>query len=108
MLRRLCGNSHDAEDVFQDTAVRVWRGLRARRHAARCPRCAESSDFLRGLEESLGSEEPLTSAQRSLWIQAIGEPRPRSFPRLRLVVLPAAAILLGIALVAAWRMSHPT
>ena len=25
MLRRLCGNCHDAEDVFQDTAVRVWR-----------------------------------------------------------------------------------
>jgi RNA polymerase sigma-70 factor (ECF subfamily) len=26
-LRRLCGNSHDAEDVFQETSVRVWRHL---------------------------------------------------------------------------------
>jgi RNA polymerase sigma-70 factor, ECF subfamily len=30
MLRRLCGNSHDAEDAFQDAAVRVWRALPAR------------------------------------------------------------------------------
>jgi RNA polymerase sigma-70 factor (ECF subfamily) len=30
MLRRLCGNGHDAEDVFQDTAVRVWRGFAGR------------------------------------------------------------------------------
>ena len=27
MLRRLCGNGHDAEDVFQDVAVRVWKHL---------------------------------------------------------------------------------
>jgi RNA polymerase sigma-70 factor, ECF subfamily len=27
MLRRLCGNAHDAEDVFQDVAVRVWRSF---------------------------------------------------------------------------------
>jgi RNA polymerase sigma-70 factor, ECF subfamily len=27
MLRRLCGNRHDADDVFQDTALRVWRNL---------------------------------------------------------------------------------
>ncbi|MEX2139121.1 MAG: RNA polymerase sigma factor [Pirellulales bacterium] len=25
MLRRLCRNSHDADDVYQDTAMRVWR-----------------------------------------------------------------------------------
>ncbi len=25
MLRRLCGNVHDAEDVFQEVAARVWR-----------------------------------------------------------------------------------
>lgn len=30
MLRRLCGQSHDAEDVFQDTAVRIWRGFAGR------------------------------------------------------------------------------
>jgi RNA polymerase sigma-70 factor (ECF subfamily) len=27
MLRRLCGNCHDAEDVFQETAARVWRSF---------------------------------------------------------------------------------
>jgi len=27
VLKRLCRNSHDAEDVFQDTAVRVWRNF---------------------------------------------------------------------------------
>ena len=27
MLRRLCGNTPDAEDAFQETAVRVWRNF---------------------------------------------------------------------------------
>ena len=27
MLRRLCGNGHDADDAFQDVAVRVWKHL---------------------------------------------------------------------------------
>jgi RNA polymerase sigma-70 factor (ECF subfamily) len=27
LLRRLCGNGHDAEDVFQDVALRVWKHL---------------------------------------------------------------------------------
>jgi RNA polymerase sigma-70 factor (ECF subfamily) len=30
LLRRLCGHGHDAEDLFQDVAVRVWRNLRSR------------------------------------------------------------------------------
>jgi RNA polymerase sigma-70 factor, ECF subfamily len=30
MLRRLCGNHHQAEDVFQDTAVRIWRSFSSR------------------------------------------------------------------------------
>jgi len=37
MLRRLCGNAADAEDVFQETAIRVWRGFAAR-HDVRNPR----------------------------------------------------------------------
>jgi RNA polymerase sigma-70 factor (ECF subfamily) len=30
VLRRLCGNRHDADDVFQDTALRVWRSFPGR------------------------------------------------------------------------------
>jgi RNA polymerase sigma-70 factor, ECF subfamily len=30
LLRRLCGNSHDADDLFQEVAVRVWRNRKAR------------------------------------------------------------------------------
>jgi RNA polymerase sigma-70 factor (ECF subfamily) len=30
MLRRLCRSPHDAEDVFQDTAARIWRGFSGR------------------------------------------------------------------------------
>jgi RNA polymerase sigma-70 factor (ECF subfamily) len=30
LLRRLCGNRHDADDLFQDTAVRVWKRLNDR------------------------------------------------------------------------------
>jgi RNA polymerase sigma factor (sigma-70 family) len=30
MLRRLCGGSQDAEDVFQETAVRIWSGFGSR------------------------------------------------------------------------------
>ena len=30
MLRRLCGNVHDADDVFQEVAARVWRTMPSR------------------------------------------------------------------------------
>ena len=30
MLRRLCRNPHDADDVYQETAMRVWRHLASR------------------------------------------------------------------------------
>jgi RNA polymerase sigma-70 factor, ECF subfamily len=30
MLRRLCGNVHDADDIFQEVATRVWRNLHSR------------------------------------------------------------------------------
>ena len=36
MLRRLCGNHGDAEDVFQETAIRVWRHF-GRRPLLRSP-----------------------------------------------------------------------
>jgi RNA polymerase sigma-70 factor, ECF subfamily len=37
LLRRLSGRGHDAEDLFQDVAVRVWRNLSSR-PALRNPR----------------------------------------------------------------------
>jgi RNA polymerase sigma-70 factor (ECF subfamily) len=37
MLKRLCRNPHDADDVFQDTVVRVWRNF-DKRPALRNPR----------------------------------------------------------------------
>lgn len=37
LLRRLCRNEQDAEDAFQETAVRVWRNLSSR-PALRNPR----------------------------------------------------------------------
>src|SRR5262245_5960136 len=30
LLRRLCGNQPDADDVFQETAVRVWKNFASR------------------------------------------------------------------------------
>jgi RNA polymerase sigma-70 factor (ECF subfamily) len=30
MLRRLCRNPHDADDVFQETSVRVWKSFASR------------------------------------------------------------------------------
>lgn len=36
-LRRLCGNAHEADDLFQETAVRVWRHF-DRRPWLRSPR----------------------------------------------------------------------
>ncbi|MGE5194454.1 MAG: RNA polymerase sigma factor [Deltaproteobacteria bacterium] len=30
LLRRLCGNQPDADDAFQETAVRVWKNLSSR------------------------------------------------------------------------------
>jgi len=37
LLRRLAGNPHDAEDMFQETAVRVWRNF-SKRPVLRNPR----------------------------------------------------------------------
>jgi RNA polymerase sigma-70 factor (ECF subfamily) len=37
LLRRLCRNPHDADDLFQETAVRVWRN-RAAMPVLRSPR----------------------------------------------------------------------
>ena len=40
LLRRLCRNSPDADDAFQETAIRVWRGL------AQCPPLTNARSWL--------------------------------------------------------------
>lgn len=40
LVRRLCGNPHDADDVFQETAVRVWRNF------ASCPHLTNPRGWL--------------------------------------------------------------
>ncbi len=76
--------------------------LRARRHAARCPRCGADALRLTRLAEALAAVEPLTAAQRSLWTSASTEPRPykaREFwPRRVRLAASAAVCIVGIAI----------
>lgn len=51
--------------------VRRWL---ARRHAARCPRCAQAAAALEQLKRSLAENAALTRGQRQRWLQAAGEP----------------------------------
>jgi hypothetical protein len=50
--------------------IRRWR---ARRHAARCTRCATARDELKRVAETLADVAPLTLAQRRLWVAAAGD-----------------------------------
>jgi hypothetical protein len=50
-----------------------FRRFRARRHIARCPRCAEARDELRQIAEALAEVPLLTAAQRRLWVAAAGD-----------------------------------
>lgn len=53
MLRRLCGNTPDAEDVFQETAVRVWKSF-DRRPPLRNPRAWLMAIAYRAFVDQLG------------------------------------------------------
>jgi len=56
MLRHLCGNHHDADDVFQDTAVRVWRSL-PKRPMLRNPKAWVMTIGYRAFLDSRGRQE---------------------------------------------------
>ena len=56
MLRRLCGNHHDAEDVFQDTAIRVCRSF-SRRPRLRNPQAWIMTIGYRAFLDSRGRQE---------------------------------------------------
>jgi RNA polymerase sigma-70 factor, ECF subfamily len=60
MLRRLCGNHHQAEDVFQDTAVRVWRSFSSRPRL-RNPKAWIMTIGYRAFLDARGSRRPLAA-----------------------------------------------
>jgi hypothetical protein len=47
-----------------------WRRIRARRHAARCPRCAAVYSAFRAAKHRLAAAEPLPPHARELWNRA--------------------------------------
>jgi hypothetical protein len=49
---------------------------RARRHVARCSRCAAEAARIQQIARELSATEPLTAAQRALWSSASTEHRP--------------------------------
>src|SRR3954471_12224819 len=57
MLRRLCGSRHDADDVFQETAARVWRSLPTQPRL-RNPRGWVMTVAYRVFVDSLGHRRP--------------------------------------------------
>ncbi|MBI3861054.1 MAG: RNA polymerase sigma factor [Planctomycetia bacterium] len=67
LVRRLCGNPHDADDVFQETAVRVWRSM------VSCPRLANP----RGWLLTIGYRAFLDSRSRRGQFEALADPSDR-------------------------------
>jgi hypothetical protein len=60
------------EMLATGTAVGRWM---ARRHSARCSRCAAEAVRITALSRALAAVEPITPAQRALWSSASTEPR---------------------------------
>jgi hypothetical protein len=59
------------DDVFAALGTRSLLGRwRARRHAARCPRCATAIDDFERLVGELSSAPALSAAERQLWLRA--------------------------------------
>ncbi len=78
--------------------VARWR---ARRHVARCLRCAEAQTQLREITRVLAQAPPLTAAQRALWTAAGTEfaaSRPRRMWAYRAGLAAAAVLLAAIGL----------
>jgi len=84
--------------------IRRWR---ARRHAARCPRCAAVRDELRQIAEALAEVPPLTAAQRRLWAAAAGDEitaEPTRAWRFRPALAGALAAVVLVAVGAWWAL----
>jgi hypothetical protein len=69
--------------------------MQARRHAARCPRCAAARAALAAVKQQLGTCEPLSPRARQLWRPAAGEKAAR--PSRRRIWMPLAAGLATAA-----------
>lgn len=96
-----------AADLAAGGPVRRWR---ARRHAARCPRCASVRDGLRRVVRALAEAPPLTAAERRLWT-AVADGEGRAEPaRESRFFRPALAGALAVAVVGVfggWWASRP-
>ncbi len=98
------------DDFLSALATRGFFGRwRARRHAARCPRCAKVNNELRMIVEELSAVPPMTSADRQHWIRACDDvPRVSSVgPRF---LRPAFAFAVAALLILAggiWLKSRP-
>jgi hypothetical protein len=85
--------------------IHRWR---ARRHAARCPRCAAMQDALAQVAEALAEAPALTAAERALW-SAAAEREQSEKPAWVIPLRPAlagalAAGILGVVCV--WWAVH--
>jgi hypothetical protein len=82
---------------------------RARRHAARCPRCATVINDLENLVGELSAVPALTPAERQLWLRACDDVPSvsRSWPRLIRPALAAAVIAAVVIPGGMWLSSRP-
>jgi len=106
MLRRLCGNSHDADDLFQDVAVRVWRNLGSRPilrsprawlltiayrvyidHQADRPRHAALFDSDEALTRGGSDHDPVAIVERAERAQLVNSAVTELSPPLRSVIV---------------------
>ena len=74
------------------------RGMLARRHAARCPRCAAVGAAFRAAKQQLAAPEPLSPRARQLWEQAAGEPTLPSSGRRRWIAAAAAGLAVAASI----------
>ena len=87
--------------------------MQARRHAARCPRCAAVRAALAAAKQQLRTCEPLSPHARQLWRQAAGEAavrpsRHRTWIPLAAGLATAVGVLLFIVATAGRKEPLPT
>src|SRR5262249_15629171 len=89
----------NCEDLLPDLETGgLWRRMRARRHAARCPRCAVVYAKFLAAKVNLATPEPLPNYARELWKRAAVDAPARFERQVRwapsVACLAAAACLL--------------